>query len=107
MGRAWLGVAKAKPSDGERPPASPRVAGAAMVLGVLVFLVGVSLAALFGAPDPVVKAGSTAEWQAKPRNTEVWWTTTDCPEGVRVPCLDPGVSVYDIPVWAGGLRSPS
>lgn len=33
---------------------------------------------------------------------EVWWTTGDCPPGVQVPCLDPTVSVYRIPKWAGG-----
>lgn len=31
---------------------------------------------------------------------EVWWTTTDCPPEVRVPCLDPNVSLYDLPTWA-------
>lgn len=31
---------------------------------------------------------------------EVWWTTTTCPAGVVTPCLDPYVSVHDLPEWA-------
>jgi hypothetical protein len=31
---------------------------------------------------------------------EVWWTTTQCPPGVQAPCLDPTVSVHDLPEWA-------
>lgn len=33
---------------------------------------------------------------------EVWWTTRDCPPGVQVPCLDPDVSLFSVPRWAGG-----
>lgn len=38
---------------------------------------------------------------------EIWWTTTECPKGVAVPCVDPTVApgdVYDdLSVWNKAL----
>lgn len=61
---------------------------------------------MVGAMLLVVLGGAVALSLLMPHTApgrEVWWTKQDCPMRVQSPCLDPSVSLHDIPRWAGGL----
>lgn len=49
--------------------------------------------------DPESETYEVVYWRVA-HSSEVWWTTKDCPAGVQVPCLDPTVSLADLPEWA-------